>query len=278
MNSDCIVTQVHIPDFDVQGGLPYADKLHLVQYGLKHLRLFNPNSYIILSGHGHRPDERYYDYCDHVMWDDQCHPLDEHGYVLGMPAQFKYIARGIKHAASKGFTHCLKTRGDCIIGIPNITEYCNNILNTENKRLLITQQTGPSRLGDCFMFGNIDLLYNTWHEDNPVTNNDGLQNTANNFLRALGIKEQTDWLKLLRSHCSFRDVNTLKFMCLRWSYFQLARLNDTVCEELHNPEYDFAKYHWGSTNGRHSFDTEGNMTSSDGNYWSAKQFYAESSL
>lgn len=271
MNSNCIVTQVHVPDHDVQGNLKAADKLALVEFGLRHLRAFNPKAHIILCGHGHRP--RNLETCDKVFWNDRSEPLNEHGYVVGMPAQFKYVHKGLAEAKRLGFDRVLKTRGDCVIGIPEITSHCDQILDSEGKRLLLTQQTGPDRMGDCFMYGDTELLYRTWHEDNPVHNPDGLQNTATNFLAALSIignlPQGLPWEQLVKELCSFRDVHKLGFTCLRWNWRELVgRL-----EGLLDPAFDFGRYHWGKANGWHYFAPDGTMTGTASWMWCQKEYY-----
>lgn len=272
MSSDyrhnCIVSQVHIPDFDPQGSLTSEQKLRIVEFGLEHLRAFNPNSYIIMTGHGHRP--RNLSLCDFHDWNDTPEPLNEHGYVVGMPAQYKYVHKGLQHAFDRGFDRCLKTRGDCIIGIPNITEHCHQILG--GKTMLITQQTGVERMGDCFMFGDTVPMWATWHADNPVVcAHDGLQNTAANYRKAIG-RPTDDWKSLLRETCEFRDVDLLKFTCLRWNYRQLDELSESTRRKLLDPSFPFDKYHWGKANNWHHFDANRNMSKSI--YWSQKEFYA----
>lgn len=272
MNFDCIVSQVHVPAFDVQGGLNADQKLHLVEFGLRHLREFNVDSYIILSGHGLRPHKEYLEMCDHVIWNDNSEPLNEHGYVIGMPAQYKYVSRGLIHAKEKGFDNCLKTRGDCVIGIRNITGYCQNILDLENKKLLITQQTGHNRIGDCFMYGDLDMLCNIWDGSRKMHDPDGLKNTAINF-HHLYNHDELEWTEFVHKYCSFRDVDILKFMCFRWNYFKLNELNKQVCDDILNPDFDYNKYHWGRALNWHIFDEYRNMTGTSIESWSQKQYY-----
>lgn len=269
MNGEAIVTQVHVPDYDVQGHLQSSEKLELVEFGLEHLRKFNPKAYIVMSGHGHRP--RNLDLADFAIWNDRQEPLNEHGYVIGMPAQFKYVSKALEHVRGQGFKTVLKTRGDCIIGIPNIGEYCHKILRDESRRLLITQQTGAERLGDCFMYGETHLMCKFWHEDNPVVSPDGLQNTAYHFRRVLN-QPDTGWRDLLRATCAFRDVDLLKFTCLRWNYRGMG-LDETVRQNFLNPDFDFAPYHWGKVQGWHHFDANRDMSGSGTCYWSQKEFY-----
>lgn len=264
MNSNCIVTQVHIPDYDVQGQLSKNEKLKLVNFGLTHLRKFNPNAYIILTGHGHRPDGL--DNCDYVYWEDICRPLDDGGYVAGMPAQFMFISLGIEHAVEKGFTRILKTRGDCVIGIKNICDHCDAILESEKRPLLITQQTGDGLLGDCFMYGDVHILNRTWCRTNKIHSDNGLVNTAKNFMAA--VASDGDWATTVRSTCAFRNVDKLKFTCLRWNFRQLGDLNDLL-----KPNFEFEKYHWGRAGDWHIFHADGSMTGIANWAWSEKEFY-----
>ncbi len=266
MRFDCIVTQVHVPPFDPQGGWADVDKVKVVEFGLKHLRAFNPGACIILTGHGLRPSREALTNCDHVLWNDASERLNAHGYVEGMPAQFKYVHDGLKLAAKLGFDRCLKTRGDCVIGIPGACLEFNEIVDAGGKRLLITQQTGPGRMGDCLMYGDLDVMCRTWHSDNPVTSQDGLQNTAHNYRLAIG-DQSPDWLAVLRRTVAFRDVVDLKFACLRWN-----RVADL--DLLMNPDFDFNSIHWGLANGWHSFDEAGNMGGSAAAWtWSRRDFY-----
>lgn len=265
MNFDCIVSQVHIPDYDVQGDWTAGYKREMVEFAIKHLRQFNKNSYIVVTGHGLRP--RNLDLCDWSYWADACEPLNEHGYVIGMPAQFVYVSKGIEHLKEQGFRRCVKTRGDCVIGKENIAAYCDEIINNENKQLLITQQTGFERLGDCFLYGDIELLSKTWHSSNKVHHSDGLQNTAINFRAA--VNDYGPWLDLVSKHCAFRDVHKLAFTCLRWN-----KVSEDVYNAMLDPGFDFTPYHWGRANNWHIFDGNGNMTGTGAElYWSEKQFY-----
>jgi hypothetical protein len=273
MTFNCIVSQVHIPDFDVQGQLHYTDKQKIVDLSISHLRKWNPDAYIILTGHGHRPFNDTLNQCDIFDWDDINYPLDDHGYLINMPAQYQYVSKGIKIAKNLGFTRLLKTRGDCVIGIPNITSYCEDILCSENTRILITQQTGDGYLGDCFMYGDMELLDKTWDANNPILHQGGLVNTAMNFARCFPDYDG-NWKSLLRRVASFRDVNTLKFSCLRWNYKKFEESWPMIYNSIMNNTIDFESFHFGKINGWNEFDVDGNMIKRVvKEFWSAKEFY-----
>ncbi len=104
MTFDVIVTQGHVPDFDPQGSLSADQKVEMFDASLKHLRQNNPDSYIILCGHGRRPGAS--SLCDHVYWEDECRLLDRNGYLVGMPAQFFLYLKGFSTQLTKGLLKC----------------------------------------------------------------------------------------------------------------------------------------------------------------------------
>lgn len=281
MPSECIVTQVHIPDFDPQGSLNIEQKRSLVDLSLLHLRQFNPAAYIILSGHGHSPSQKALDVCDFVYWEDQCRAVGGDGYVIGMPGQYVFVSRGIQHAIDKGFKRCLKTRTDCVIGIPHIIARCESIVQGEGKQMILTQQTGDQRAGDCFMYGGTKDLHAVWHENNPVTSLDGLLNIGQRYADhyKYGGEPWADFMKN-KVKTAFRDVVDLQFMCLRWNYHTLCQYYGTweaaADKILNDPRFPYNSYHWGKANNWHQFDTEGNMTVRySPAFWSRKEFYSD---
>lgn len=258
MSSDCIIVQTHIPDYDIHGRLTAMQKHDILSYSVALLRGGNKDAYIILTGHGMRPCPDTLDYCDFVYWENSCRPLSSAGIVDGMPAQYFFVSMGLKQAKAMGFERCLKTRGDCVIGKANICKYCDAVLDAEKKELLITQQTSGSsfQMGDCFMYGNTDLMDRIWDKNNPVLHSeDGLMNTGMNFYKTItGITpikfNPKEWCGLLRKHCSFRDVRTLGYADIRWNYHNIDMKED----------FNFKKWQWGKTNKWVVFDGLGNMT------------------
>lgn len=259
MNFDAIVSQVHIPKHDVQGNLPEQDKKRLVNLGILNLRLNNPDSYICFTGHGLRPDNKCLDLCDFVYWNEKYESLTPGGLVVNQPAQFKYVHVGIEHALSRGYDRLLKTRGDSLILRKNITQFCQKILQKENKKMLLTQQTTKEgrRIGDCFMFGNCDILDKTWHRSNNVVNMDGLYHIGHHFGKCFN---NGNWYQMLKDNTSFRDTNSLRFVDLRWNYHKICSEIgwETFAEQVKNNEADYQKFQWGTQ--WHYIDENGNMT------------------
>ena len=106
-NKSCIVLQTHIDNYDPAGNLSLKEKTFIVELSIKQLRWYNPNAFIIVTGHG--VVEPSNDYCNHVIWEDIAPQMSKHGQVKDMPAQFYYVSKGIKYAKEMGFTHILKT-------------------------------------------------------------------------------------------------------------------------------------------------------------------------
>lgn len=291
--NNCIVTQIHIPDWDTQGGLRYNDKLEMLDLSIRHLRKFNPEAYIILTGHGHVPYKKTLELCDWHYWENECRPLNPNGTVKDMPAQFFFVSRGIHRAIEKGFTRIVKTRGDClifrtrynvtmpIVGCYILDKYTpcydvfEDILNTETKSLLVTQQTGRARykLGDCLMYGDIEILDKVWSMHNPVRfEEDGVVNTGMNYAAIFGNVQDYEspeaWQKLLRDTVAFRDVTSLGFMDLRHNWRSIERKED-VLEDW----FDFKPYAWGRANGWHIHDGV-KMVNAEAIHYNEGDFYA----
>jgi hypothetical protein len=240
------------------------------------LRQNNPNSYIILIGHGHYPKKSTIDLCNYFEWEES-HPIDAGGTLINNPAQFTYVSKGIKHAIKMGYKYCLKTRGDSLIGLPNIVDYCHNEIKKENKNILVTQQTGNIlyKMGDCFMYGNIELLDSIWDYNNSIFHIDGLQNTGANFIKYFTGEHppknfdpnkklylDLTWEELLKQKVCFRDIFKIKFCDLRWNFHDLEQKGwELVTNLILQNKLDFNEILWGKKNGWHLFDDEGQLVS-----------------
>jgi len=222
------------------------EKIDQVQFSVKHFRKNNPNSYIILTGHGLKPEESF-QYCDHVYWSDQ---IIETEINVGHP----YLVNvGYDHAIDKGFTHVCKSRSDGIHLIEDLTSFSHECL--DNKKVLITQQTRfhERHIGDLFLYGELEFLKKCWNIDKWFPTTTGLSSFANNFFDEC---EETDWIQALTNNCSFKDIFSLKWVDFRnnWNALQY-RTNEMINNQL----LDYEKYLWGTTEGWHVFDASGKM-------------------
>jgi len=281
---NCIVSQVHIPPFDNQGLTYDYQKVKMVELSIKSLRTNNFDDYIVMIGHGLRPNVKILDLCDYVYWEDVYNPI---AGTAKMPAQYTYVSKGIKHCVDKGYTRILKVRGDSIYDIKNIVQYFETILIKENTKLFITQMTATLdyKMGDCVMYGDSELLDYIWDSKHPIKANDGLIQTGKNFVEYF-IKKQTPifnvkqklynnltWIQMLKKYCSFRNINTIRWMDLRFNYHILKKIGLDILEnKILKNEFDVLNFYWGKTNNWFNFDLENNKLNS-----SIESYYLEES-
>ena len=88
------------------------DKIDKVEFALKHWRKYNPDAYIVVTGHGVQPDIRKY--CDHIIWPEQIIQKDIN---VGHP---HLVSLGLEYIEQKGFEYVLKSRCDTVHNIKNI--------------------------------------------------------------------------------------------------------------------------------------------------------------
>ena len=279
MNFKCVVFQTHIPQYDVQGGIPSADRKKIINLSIKYFKKNNPQTYIILSGHGETPLKETIDLCDYVFW-EELWDLKDNGYVVDNPAQYYHVMKGVEHATKQGFDYCLVTRPWCLIGLPNVIEYCYDIITKENKSILLTQSTSMNtyEIGDLLMYGEIDVMNGIWSE--PVLNNEaGLVNTGMKFYQHFMKKEpplgpaiegeddymktpldRSEWVNLLKDNVSFRDVYKFMFVDMRFEYKNIFSLGwENVVDTVLDGTFDFYEFLWGRKNGWIEFDSTGNV-------------------
>ena len=261
MNFKCVVFQTHIPQYDVQGGIPSADRKKIINLSIKYFKKNNPQTYIILSGHGETPLKETIDLCDYVFW-EELWDLKDNGYVVDNPAQYYHVMKGVEHATKQGFDYCLVTRPWCLIGLPNVIEYCHDIITKENKSILLTQSTSMKtyEVGDLLMYGKIDVMNGIWSE--PVLNNEaGLVNTGMKFYQHFMKKEPPLGPAIEgEDNVSFRDVYKFMFVDMRFEYKNIFSLGwENVVDTVLDGTFDFYEFLWGRKNGWIEFDSTGNV-------------------
>ena len=259
-----IACQVHIPPTGHQGdNLTAAQKLKVVELSIELMRIKNPDTYIAFSGHGKRPSNKILDLCDYVHWED-LKPYRK-------AAQYDSVHESVNNCREMGFDYILKLRADGVYGIKNFAEHCFNILDKENKILLVTQMTAniDNKLGDCVMYSDSKLMYYLWDKNHPEHHVDGLIHIGTNFKNYVENNNLT-WLQLIKKHCSFRNISSLQWMDLRYNYFSLQNIGwDKVRQELIDDSFDLSSFYWGRNNGWHIFDDHNKMT------FSVESFYLE---
>lgn len=220
-------------------------KLDCVRFALQHWRTYNPEAYIIVTGHGVTPDIAQF--CDYMYWPND---IIEKDINVGHP---HLVSKGLQHALQKGFNRVLKSRADTIHSLPNIIQHCKNLL--ADKKMLVTQQTSIDKpeMGDLFLYGDTELMAKSFDENNWYPTKTGITSLAKNFLLHSG---ETDWHTACVKQMSFVDIFNIKWIDFRKNWQELkSKQADMIQNTLAN-EY---KYYWGAMEKWHVWDDVGNL-------------------
>ena len=242
-NSCFILTHYFVRDHE-------HEKLEMIEFAIKHIKLNNPDKYIILAGHGQKPKSKFYDY---IIWNKK---INESDLGMGHP---KLSFAALMHAKLIGFKKALKIPLYTIILDKNIDIILDKFLN--KKKLLITQETEiiRKRIGDLFMYGDIDFLINLfdfkrWYE---LADN-GLDSFGKIFDEKLNSSNKFEWFELLKKYCEFENIYNLKWIDLRVSWHEDLKFKTNKL--LKNDLQNYHEYLWGNRNGVNLiFDKRGNI-------------------
>ena len=217
-------------------------KLEPLNFALKHWRYNNPDSYIILAGHGLRPNVEN---CDYVHWEETINDKDIN---VGHP---RLCNIAYDHATEKGFTKILKSRSDSIHLIKNIADYSDTLL--KDKQMLITQQTTIDRpqMGDLFLYGNLNFIKQCWNINTWYPTNTGVTSLANNFM---SVCEEENWHDACINNLSFVNIYNIKWICLQKNWTVVQNNQQQV---LDNNLPDWHNHLWGSKQKWHTWDKDG---------------------
>ena len=136
-------------------------KLDIFDKVVKHYKEHNPETYLIITGHGKKPLSSTLDLVDWFYWSDD---IVDGEIKVGHP---KLVTKGLEHAKGVGVEYVCKTRLDSINMIPNITNYCHNILK-ENDKLMVNTNYMVDRYGlmDLFMFSKVEMQLKLFNPTN----------------------------------------------------------------------------------------------------------------
>lgn len=235
MRSCIILTHAYVHD-------DQTHKLAPIEFAVKHCRKNNPNSYIILAGHGLKPDTSQ---CDHVYWEDTVNAKDIN---VGHP---RLCNIAFEHAVSQGFDRVLKTRSDSIHLMANIVEYADDLL--QDKKLLVTQQTriDKPQMGDLFMYGDVAFMQKCWNINTWYPTNTGVTSLANNFFAQVA---EDNWHDACVNNCAFVDIFNIKWICLQKNW---GTINQHKSQVLDNQLENWHHYLWGSQQKWHTWNAQG---------------------
>lgn len=219
------------------------DKIDKVEFALKHWRQFNPDAYIVVTGHGVQPNIEQY--CDHIIWPSQIIQKDIN---VGHP---HLVSLGLEYIQEKGFEYVLKSRCDTVHNLKNVFVFAQDQL--EDKKMLVTQQTSLTQqsLGDLFNFSKVDLMKKIFNVDKWYPTKTGLTSLANNFLAQC---DQSTWKDACLHNLKLIDICKLKWIDFRRNW---QELKDKQHAMLSNNLDDEHNYYWGVKEKWHVWDESG---------------------
>lgn len=200
------------------------DKSEIVSFTCQHFRLNNPNSYIVLAGHGELPHNLQF--VDKVVWNNS---IIESEIGIGHP---ELVNRGLDHLLEKGIENTFKMRADGVILFPEVSKYCSDVLQREQTKIFVTQQTSWQNfwMGDLLMYSSTPFLKKCWDLQNWYPTNTGLTKVAANFHREMGCDS---YLDSLRVGASVRDLRTMKWIDLFHNWHALKpHLDDLLANNF----------------------------------------------
>jgi len=219
-------------------------KLEVLEFAIKHWRHNNPDSYIILAGHGLKPNATE---CDFVHWEKE---INERDINVGHP---RLCNIAYDHAKAKGFTKVLKSRADSIHLLKNICSQADTLL--KDKKMLVTQQTNidSQKIGDLFLYGQLDFIKECWNVDTWYPSTTGVKSLANNFIATV---KENNWRDACLNNLAFVDIYNIKWICLQKNWQEVNANKDNV---LDNNLSNWHNHLWGSKQKWHTWDKDGNF-------------------
>lgn len=175
-------------------------KIKIFNSVIQYFRSNYKDIFIVVTGHGIPVDGIIG--ADHIIWLD----LIESELGKGHPICVK---RGLSYLKKHGALNILKMRLDSLSVRDDIFEYCSDVLRKENTLCLVTAQTDvDTRIGDLFLYGDINFLLSIWTPETWGTDTDGCFSLMKNFKN-----RYTD--KNFKEVFSYRDVCTLRWLLIQ---------------------------------------------------------------
>ena len=158
----------------------------IINISLSYFRHFNPDSYIIVVGHGGYTPPKVIECSDWYYWQDN---LINGDIQWGHPSCTNIA---LQHCIEENIDFVVKTRLDSIHFMFNLISYCQNLVAKSQKEFLVSHASlSKFEIMDLFMAGNtqtISKLYklDTWMRCWPdIEKSGGTKPVAINFMEEI---------------------------------------------------------------------------------------------
>jgi hypothetical protein len=213
-------------------------KLKVFKYSLKKYRLLNPNTYLILVGHGSPIPSSLSNLVDWCYWHEV---LITNEINWGHPIS---VNIGIQHCEEKKISFVTKVRLDSINLINNINDFCNDKIKSSNGEFIVTSfNHNCYSIMDLFFSGDVLSLkklyeYSSWEKYWPDFERNGTYPLAYNYYKNILNKkipskfDTNQWLKDLEQKVTIMSPSELRWINLReYNFLVVENGDDLILKE-----------------------------------------------
>ena len=223
-----------------------AWKRHVFDFCVTHYRRHNPDTYIMITGHGEKPLDSTLDLADWYYWQPE---LIQGDMNKGHPI---LVTNGLNHAKEMNIENVCKTRIDTINMIPNIADHCHKTLERSGKSILNTHYYKNNySLMDLFMYSSVDDQLKLFNPKKWEVSwiNDGTGPVARNYIEDINNEEVklpfdlNFWEQSLNKNILFLNPTQLKWLDFRKHRDSLRSISSDLMDMDHNFD-KFKRYVW----------------------------------
>jgi hypothetical protein len=235
----------------LRDGLEHDLKIKIFEFCVNHYRVNNPDSYIVITGHGGNLPNRISNMSDWYYW-----PETLVGGEIGR-GHPQLVQKGLEHIKKKRIEYVCKTRLDTVNMISNISDVCYKILKETNKKIINTfYYEDQYRLMDLFMYSKVDTqikLFDlkSWIPSTSITptknDSDGTYPVAKNYVENINCEKlvfpfsNNFWKKSVEKNIKFLSPYNLSWIDLAKNSHLIDEHSDLL---LSNTLPDYKDFVW----------------------------------
>lgn len=250
-NKKCIILthQFLLPEDDARSYGSHsrwgdAWKVETFNFCISHFVENNPDTMIVITGHGKTPPKHILEKADKYFWSPE---IIEGEIGFGHPF---LVSKGLEIAKKEGVSHALKTRLDSVNLVRNIVDFCDRQLRNTNKSIITTSYSNRKySLMDLLNYGSIDDLLSIYdyRDPRPAWCRNGTALVANNYVEKILKKDvhfpfkPKEWEAMVKEKVHVMQPSELKWIDLREHNSLLNTSRDFI---INNEFEKLSKFVW----------------------------------
>jgi len=218
-------------------------KNDVFKFVIEYHRKYNPNTFIILTGHGIKPTDEILNMVNYYYWSET---IIEGEINKGHP---RLVTIGLNKAKEFGYNYVCKIRLDSAIMIPDLLTFCHEKLIMSNKIMINTHYyTYNYLLMDLFNYGPVDLLIYLYNPDkwNVSWDESGMGPVAKNYLDYFNLKLEMPFNQQYWEECVLKYTHIITPKELNWIDFRAYPhlVNTEKQNIMNNNLLNYENYLW----------------------------------